>query len=71
MFTIRAKDLRNPGDSGEQLIRNESARDCDGLVCGTAVFSDDGQSVPRIPHDHHLVVFGDNPPTSARYFPIP
>src|SRR5471030_2132638 len=70
MFTIRAKDLRHPGDSSDQLIRNESVRDCDGLVCGTAVFSDDGQSVSRIPHDNHLIVSGDNPLTSARYFPI-
>jgi hypothetical protein len=60
-FRIRAEDIRDPLLSEETVVRIEPVVDCDGLVCGTAVFDDDGEPVSGVRHDLHMVVSVNNP----------
>lgn len=70
-FTIRAEDVRNPGNSEVIMLREEDAIGCDGIECGTAVAGDDGTPISHTPHGRHIVVSGYNPLASPRYFAIP
>ena len=69
-FTIRAEDLRNPRNSEVIMLREEHAIGCEGNECGTSVAGEDGTPMSHTPHDRHIVVSGDNPPASPRYFAI-
>ena len=67
--TFRAEDLRDPWDSERTLIGEEDAADCDGVVCGEAFSDEYGEMVQPDPH-HHIVVSGEEPKASARYYLI-
>jgi len=69
-FTIRAEDVRNPGNSEVIMVREEDAIGCEGIECGTAVAGEDGTPMSHTPHDRHIVVSGYNPLASPRYFAI-
>jgi hypothetical protein len=65
------EDLRKPEDSDTLLIRIEPVRNCDGIVCGNSLILDGGDVVSTVLHDRHIVLSGDNPPVSPRYFAVP
>ncbi len=69
-ITIRPEDLQDPYGSHPTLCRIEPAPGCDGVVCGTAVFDDQGEPASTIEHDLHLVFSGYNPLASPRYFAV-
>ena len=69
VLTIKPEDHRDPYDSHQTLCRTENANDCDGVVCGTAVTDEQGNTFSALRHDH-LVVSGYNPLASPIYFVV-
>ena len=60
-ITITVEDLRDPFDSERQLIHLDCGLECSGEYCSTFQVSE--------PHEH-VVVSGENPKTSPRYFRV-
>jgi len=63
------RDLRDPRDSKDQIVGESDGAHCDGLLCGVYQEDENGQPNELEPH-HHLVLRGEDPPTSPRYYPI-
>jgi hypothetical protein len=68
-FTIKAEDVRDPMKSEITMIGEESAAHCDGTWCGRYQEDEDGTPLEPGPH-HHAVIYGINPDTSKRRYPI-
>ena len=60
-ITITEENMRNPTDSVDQNIRLEFTPACEGEYCSMSPVSE--------PHKH-VVVSGENPKTSPRYFRV-
>lgn len=69
IIEVRAEDLRNPSDSKSVVIAAEGAADCDGSECLELFYDEYGEAIDRGPH-HHLIVTGQDPPTSPHRFAI-
>ena len=67
---ISAEDLRDPFKSRVLNCRIEQAIECDGLVCGIWNSTIGDEAPPEIDPHFHLVVWGEDPQTSARYIPF-
>lgn len=69
IINLTAEDIRNPNDSSFLLVHNEAAAHCDGGVCGT-YHEENGVALTPLPHSH-LVITGQDPATTPRYYRIP
>jgi len=65
---VTRADLRDPQYSEVTLVRGEDAAHCEGGVCRELFRVGDEESGPG-PH-HHLVVSGEIPTASPRYYAV-
>ena len=69
IFATTIEDIRDPMKSEITMVGEESAAHCDGTSCGR--YHEDEEGNPLEPELHyHQVVYGINPDTSKRRYPI-